>query len=64
MGLKVYDSDANFVLLKCEKNLFNILKCKGIFIRDYSHIIPMHYRITIGTMSQMKRVVKVLHKEL
>ena len=64
MGLKIYDSEANFALAECKQNLYAMLETKGIFIRNYSHIIPNHYRITIGTMSQMKRVIKTIAKVL
>ena len=61
IGLKIYDSKANFVLLEYNRNLCEALETKNIFIRNYSHIIPNHYRITIGTMSQMKRVLNALN---
>lgn len=56
LGLKFYESKANFILLESERNLAQELEMRGIFIRDYNHIIKNHYRISIGTRSQMSRV--------
>ncbi len=55
-GGVVCDSVANFVLMKSEDvdSFVAFLEKRGIFIRNYSHIIPNHCRISIGTREQMK----------
>lgn len=62
LGIKTYHSVANFVLLSHTHDLCELLERHHIFIRDYRHIIPNHFRITIGTHAQMQRVLEVLHK--
>ncbi|EOJ0286807.1 histidinol-phosphate transaminase [Campylobacter jejuni] len=57
LGLYVYEkSMANFVLIKTNdtSELLRFLETKNIFIRNYSHIIPRHCRVSIGTLEQMK----------
>ncbi|WP_139470519.1 pyridoxal phosphate-dependent aminotransferase [Campylobacter armoricus] len=57
LGLYVYEkSVANFVLIKTEdvSELLKFLETKNIFIRNYSHIIPGHCRVSIGSLEQMK----------
>ena len=62
MSIKTYPSFANFVLLHTihTKALCAFLESKNIFIRDYSHIIENHCRITIGTMGQMRIVAQAI----
>ena len=66
-GITVYQSEANFVLLKFDSfglrmQMFRWLKQHDIFIRETSQG-PMVYkclRITIGTKPQMEQVVKCM----
>ena len=60
LGIKAYDSQTNFVLISHKDNLYELLENHQIFIRDYRHIIPNHFRITIGTKPQMQKVFEVL----
>ncbi|TXE89745.1 histidinol-phosphate aminotransferase family protein [Campylobacter volucris] len=56
ISLYVYkNSFANFVLIKSKdaNAMVEYLKKNNIFIRNYCHLIPDHYRITIGTREQM-----------
>lgn len=57
LGLYVYEkSTANFVLIKTNdvSELLKFLETKNIFIRNYSHIIPGHCRVSIGLLEQMR----------
>lgn len=57
LGVYVYEkSMANFVLIKTDdvSELLRFLESKNIFIRNYSHIIPGHCRVSIGALEQMK----------
>ncbi|HEA8164306.1 TPA: histidinol-phosphate aminotransferase family protein [Campylobacter coli] len=57
LGIFVYEkSMANFVLIKNNNisELLKFLESRNIFIRNYSHIIPGHCRISIGLPKQMK----------
>lgn len=61
---KPYPSRANFVFIQHDniKELRMFLEKNNIFIRDYSHIVDNHCRISIGTRVQMQRVVGELEK--
>lgn len=62
--IKTYESNANFVLIKCESfkfksELFNYLKGRNIYVRNLMQS-PLLYnclRITIGTKEQMQKVI-------
>lgn len=60
MDIKFYESYANFILIKVSdtRTFVEFLESKNIFIRDYSHILQNHCRITIGTKKQMKKVIE------
>lgn len=62
MGLKIYPSEANFILIYAPfvKELIAFLESRHIFIRDYSHIIAHHCRISIGIKAQMQIVAKAI----
>ena len=52
MGIKVFHSDANFLLIKSEKNLYDKLLDKGILIRkcaDFKGLGNKYYRIAVKT---------------
>ena len=61
-GAIVYDSAANFVLMKIPspQDVVLWLRKKGIYIRDRSWIFQLEgcVRITIGTRKQMRRVLQ------
>lgn len=59
---KIYPSQANFVLVKYPyiHKILDFLQLRQIFIRDYSHILPNHCRISIGTREQMDYVAQTL----
>ena len=60
LDIKTYPSSANFILVSHIEDLYRLLEQHQIFIRDYRHIIPNHFRITIGTRTQMEKVIEVL----
>jgi histidinol-phosphate aminotransferase len=58
-------SSANFVLAKFGDRVAavkNGLRDRGILVRDRSYEAPGWVRVTIGTMSQMKRLVRELKR--
>lgn len=58
MGLKVYPSDANFLLVECDKiELDEYLKEKNIYIRAMMIRGKKMYRISVGTKEQNKLVL-------
>lgn len=63
---KAYESHANFVMIECrnkqiKEKISNYLEDNNIFIRaiSQSESVRNCIRITIGTIAQMKRVIKV-----
>ncbi|MFH1642084.1 MAG: histidinol-phosphate transaminase [Nanoarchaeota archaeon] len=65
LRIKTYPTDANFFLAKFGKNAEDIvekLKTKGILVRDRSSykLLKGCVRITIGTKTQMKQLVKAI----
>jgi histidinol-phosphate aminotransferase len=65
--IKVYPSDANFVLIKMHdaKGIYNYLVDKGIIVRDRSkvYLCENSLRITIGTQKENETLINTL-KEL
>ena len=66
-GITAYQSEANFVLMKfnsygLKANMYKWLKQHNIFVREISQspIVYKCLRITIGTMEQMKTVIKCM----
>ncbi|MBK2001308.1 histidinol-phosphate aminotransferase family protein [Campylobacter sp. 2018MI35] len=61
---KFYPSEANFIFIKYSYTLefCEFLHNHNIFIRDYSHIMKEHCRISIGTREQMKMVSKKIEE--
>jgi len=60
-------SSANFVLAKFGDRAVavkNGLRDRGILVRDRSYEAPGWVRVTVGTMPQMKRLVRELSREL
>ncbi|HHX61940.1 MAG TPA: histidinol-phosphate transaminase [Epulopiscium sp.] len=59
MGLKVYPSDANFLLVECDKiELDEYLKTKNIHIRGMNIRGKKMYRISVGTKEQNEFVLE------
>ncbi len=64
-NVKVYKSEANFVLVKIEKKLMSPLKeflvKRGIVIKFMNEeIVNSHLRITLGTQEQNRRVIETI----
>jgi histidinol-phosphate/aromatic aminotransferase/cobyric acid decarboxylase-like protein len=56
-------SSANFVLMNAGKKasgLRDALRDRGILVRDRSHEVPGHVRITVGTREQTRRLLRAL----
>lgn len=65
MGLKVYPSDANFLLIECDKiELDRYLKEKNIHIRAMMIRNKKMYRISVGTQEQNKLVLEKIKEAL
>lgn len=68
LGLERFGNGGNFTLVKVQqdlkKKLIDYLQSQNIFVRDYSHVNGMgnYLRITIGTLDQMKLVLKCIAK--
>lgn len=59
LGIKVYPSDANFLLVECDDvDLDQILKEKNIYIRKMNIRNKDMYRISIGTQEQNQLLLK------
>ncbi len=64
-NVKAFKSDANFVLVKIQKELMSSLKeflvAKGIVIKFMAEeIVNSHLRITIGTQEQNRKVIDAI----
>ena len=65
MGFDTLPSKANFIFAKsskiCGEELYARLKQKGILVRHFSNPKICEYnRITIGTLEEMKALVKAI----
>ncbi|MBR2494943.1 histidinol-phosphate transaminase [Helicobacter sp.] len=58
----MYHTEANFVFLHYNNAaaLCDFLESKGVYIRNYTHILPNHCRISIGTKTQMQKVASYI----
>jgi len=67
LDVKAYPSSGNFLLANFGPSgpaLFQKLEKKGILLRERSKDIgPGFVRITIGTQSEMQRLLKTIRKE-
>ncbi|MCX8059900.1 MAG: aminotransferase class I/II-fold pyridoxal phosphate-dependent enzyme, partial [Aquificaceae bacterium] len=72
-GIKVYPSEANFILFKSlllpAEQLHIRLVEEGVLIRDFSHIVPQCLRVSIGKpwendafLEALEKVLKTLDK--
>ena len=65
MGLKVYPSDANFLLIECDKiELDSYLKTKNIHIRAMKIRGKKMYRISVGRADQNKLLLESIREGL
>lgn len=63
LGIKVFYSDANFLLLKSEIPLYEPLRDRGIIIRqcaNFSGLDEKFYRIAVRTPSENERLIAAL----
>ena len=64
-GFKVYPSDANFILFRCEFPLDELLLNEGILIRNcvnYSGLGDGYFRIAVRLHADNETLVKALEK--
>jgi len=64
-NVKAFKSDANFVLVKIEKNAIGPLKeflvARGLIIKFMDEeIVNSHLRITLGTQEENRRVIDAI----
>ena len=67
IGFEVIDSCANFIFAKSSwikgEELYKRLKAKGVLVRHFSDKAICDYnRITIGTLKQMKKLIKAVEE--
>ena len=65
LGIKVFPSDANFLLLKSELPLYDILSEQGIIIRCCSNFETLnenYYRIAVRSESENQRLISALER--
>ena len=63
LGIRAFDSQANFILFYAGDRSIPIrdaLRDKGVLIRDRSYEIQGCVRVTIGTRAQIERFLKEL----
>ncbi len=66
IGFEVFPSDANFVLFRAEKGLFEKLLQNGVVVRSLSGLIGLegeYIRMTIGKREENDRALEVLESE-
>ena len=67
LGIRYYPSEANYLLLDSEKDVFGMLMEKGFLIRDCGHYRGLskgYYRIAIRTRRENQMLVKALEEIL
>lgn len=65
IGVKYIPTDANYILLKSEHNLFELLKEKGFLIRDCGNYIGLkkgYYRIAVKQRSENEKLLKAIEE--
>ena len=63
LGLHVYDSDANFILIYSERPLYDMLLKRGILIRDcsnYEALTKGYYRIAVKQRKENEQLLKAI----
>ena len=69
LGFIIYPSFGNFLFVNSKiKNLFELLKGKGILIRGFSNELSSHYRITIGIKEEneilISKLKEIIHENI
>ena len=65
IGLKVYDSKANYILVKSHKDIYNELLKDGILIRDCSNYRGLekgYYRIAVKDNISNEKIIRAIDK--
>jgi histidinol-phosphate aminotransferase len=63
LGLEVWPSDANFLLVRAGAGAYEGLLRQGVIVRPLSGFgLPEHLRVTIGTKEQNERLVAALRR--
>ncbi len=63
IGFFVYPSEANFILIKSDKEICSELEKKGIIVRDVTGFIGLsgfHARITVGLPEENSRLIQAM----
>jgi threonine-phosphate decarboxylase len=67
LGITVFPSDANFLLLRCETPLYEPLLQKGILIRscaNFQGLDETHYRIGVKMRDENRRLLRAVREVL
>ena len=67
LGIKVYPSDANFILMKCEKPLPDLLLKKGILVRscaNFKGLDEKFTRVCVGTRDKNEKLISAIKEVL
>ena len=62
-GIKIYESDVNYLLLYCDKPLYDLLLEKGILIRDccnFNGLDRGYYRVAVRTHDENTRLMEAV----
>jgi len=63
LGLRVWPTDANFVLVEAGRDVYERLLREGVIVRPLGGFgLPEHVRITIGLPEENERVVKAMRR--
>jgi histidinol-phosphate aminotransferase len=63
LGLEVWPTDANFVLVRAGAGVYDRLLREGVIVRPLAGFgLPEHVRVTIGTKEENERLVAALRK--
>ena len=63
LGIPYYESQANFVLFQAGNRavgLRDVLRARGVLVRDRSYELPGCVRVTVGTREQVRLFLKEL----
>lgn len=66
LGFEVYPSEANFILFKADKRLFEKLLEHGVVVRNLGGLIGLEgnfIRMTIGRREENDRVIKIIESQ-
>jgi histidinol-phosphate aminotransferase len=61
---RVFKSDSNFILVKTRNAdlIYSILVDNKIIVRNRNKVVPGCLRITVGTISENNKLIKILRK--